>query len=116
MTSIDRQQHRVAVVYSCFEQPDTWSYRQDLDTFTRSRFPQTQSALELWRNHWQCSIDYFACSSFGMLGNSSIPNTVCEVGSPFHVLKSPDAWHPFGLTVHIYWLLSGKQDNSLIDY
>ena len=80
------------------------------------KFPQSQNAFERWSKSWDCKIAYFACSSFGVMGNPPTPN--CQVihsdaSGIFGVIKSPLFWKPFGLLAPLYWLHTGKIDPRL---
>ncbi|MEG4595405.1 hypothetical protein QUB00_26870 [Microcoleus sp. F8_C2] len=105
--------YRVAVVFSKFDQSPAYNYRHNLDEFITLKFPKIYSTLEGWRNAWNCSISYFACSAFGVVGNLPKPNAVAGKSGSCFCLKEPDVWKPFGLVSPIYWLLTGKKDRRL---
>ena len=49
-------------------------YLPDLDNFTTIKFPRLFYEMQKWSQDWNCSICYFACSAFGMVGNPPKPN------------------------------------------
>ena len=101
---------RYAIVFSKFDQAPGFFYLPDLNNFVTIKFPRLFSELQKWSQDENFSINYFACSAFGLLENPQRPNA--GVGG----LKEPNAWRPFGLVTPIYWLLSGKDDQILFDY
>jgi hypothetical protein len=107
LTESDKQNYRIAVMFSCFDQPELWQYRDKPDAFARSRFPQAQAALHKWSTNWGCAIAYFSLSSFGMIDGSERPNTNRN-DTRLTTLIDPDRWEPFGLIEPIYWLLLGE--------
>ncbi|HBE20773.1 MAG TPA: hypothetical protein DEG17_01040 [Cyanobacteria bacterium UBA11149] len=116
ITATEKQDYRIAIVFSKFDQPQAWIYRENIEQFTALKFPQMKSVMENWSQSWSCRTHYFACSAYGMTGNPLVPNAACinrgETGT-FAVLKSPITWNPFGLVSPIYWLLTGKHDRRL---
>jgi len=118
LSQSEKSKYRIAVIFSHFDLPEVWAYRKDLDTFVPRHFPRTHSVFTAWSHKWGCSVAYFACSAFGMIGDSGEPN--CKVvghgeKGTMAVLKDPEAWKPFGLVAPIYWLLTGKHDKRLLD-
>ncbi|MFB2969866.1 hypothetical protein ACE1CD_12900 [Aerosakkonema sp. BLCC-F183] len=111
-TSSERIKYRIAIIFSCFDQPEVWPYRKDLENFTAFKFSKTRDAIEKWIVNWGCSSAYFACSAFGMIGNTSTPNCHGEYGG----IAQPEAWKPFGLVAPIYWLLTGKYEEKFLIY
>jgi len=110
--------YRIAVVFSKFEQAQTWAYRHRLKQFMSIRFPQTQTILKEWSQDWGCSLAYFACSAFGMMGNPPRPNVITrrdDARGAMSILARPNLWKPFGLVAPIYWLHTGKHDSRLRD-
>lgn len=119
LTSTDKLNYRIAVVFSKFEQPEAWIYRFNLDKFTALKFPQVKSTILDWSNSWKCCSKYFACSAYGITGNPPVANTTDisrGKSGTFAVLKESSAWQPFGLLSPIHWLLTGKHDRRLDDY
>lgn len=108
--------YRIAVVFSKFDQPQAYKYLNDLDRFSSLKFFHVKSSLTKWSKSWNCSIEYFACSVYGMIGDSPIANATLnhtvDWGTSAN-LQEPNNWQPFGLISPIYWLLTGKRDKRL---
>ena len=109
------ENYRTAVVFSKAEQSQVWIHRHDVRKFMRLKFNQTYQTLENWGKDWQCSINYFLCSAFGMkvdkMGVPPTPNvkvTSRENGVTLGIIARPELWQPFGLVAPIYWLYTGK--------
>ena len=96
----DKPQYRIAVMFSHF----------DLQ-FVDLKFPHTKLALQIWSNNWNCAVAYFAYSAFGMIGDTSQAN--CQ--GRYQGIKNPKIWKPFGLIAPIYWLLTGRYDQTLLE-
>jgi GUN4-like len=110
------KQYRIAIVISKCEQPFLWNYRHQVQKLMSSKFPQTQKAFERWSKSWDCKIAYFACSSFGVMGNPPRANlrvTHTDAIGSFGCIERPEFWKPFGLLAPIYWLHTGKIDPRL---
>ena len=107
----DKRQYRIAVMFSHFDLPQVYPYKNHLNLFVDMKFPHTKLALQIWSNNWTCAVAYFAYSAFGMISNSSEAN--CK--GRYAGLKNPEIWKPFGLIAPIYWLLTGKYDKNLLD-
>lgn len=112
--------YRTAVVFSKAEQAQVWIHRHDIPKFMRLKFNQTYQTLERWSKEWQCPINYFLCSAFGMKvdrqGAPPTPNvkvTSRENGVTLGVINRPEDWQPFGLVAPIYWLYTGKDNPKL---
>jgi hypothetical protein len=80
------------------------------------KFWETHNFFQRWSQSWGCEMDYFACSSLGVIGNPPRPNFIVfhrnERGS-IGGIKNPQEWKPFGLLAPIYWLHTGKHDPRL---
>ncbi|PPJ65035.1 serine/threonine protein kinase [Cuspidothrix issatschenkoi] len=107
----DKRQYRIAVMFSHFDLPQVYPYKNHLNQFVNLKFPHTKLALQIWNNNWNCAVAYFAYSAFGMIGNSSEAN--CK--GKYAGIKNGKIWKPFGLIAPIYWLLTGKYDKNLLD-
>jgi hypothetical protein len=107
----DKRQYRIAVMFSHFDLPQVYPYKNHLNLFVDMKFPHTKLALQIWSSNWTCAVAYFAYSAFGMISNSSEAN--CK--GRYAGLKNPEIWKPFGLIAPIYWLLTGKYDKNLLD-
>ncbi len=110
LNSTDKANYRLAVVFSKFDQAPAWTYRHNVEDFVSRKFPRTKSVIIKWSQSWQYSVDYFACSAFGMVGNPPRPNVT---QGKWGALAKPEEWRPFGLVSPIYWLCTGKRDSSL---
>lgn len=110
----DKPKYRIAVMFSCFDRPQVYPYKNNLNCFICLKFPHTKLVLQNWSNSWGCSVAYFAFSAFGMIGNSDEPN--CKMRHEIYGnIKNPNMWKPFGLVTPIYWLLTGKNNPRLLD-
>ena len=109
-----KKEYRIAVIFSIFDRPEIYNYRKKLDIFIDQKFLKTKQTFENWRKKWRCSVKYFACSAYGMIGNSSKANaTVNKYGGM--VIKYPELWQPFGIFEPIYWLLTGEYEENLTE-
>ncbi|NMF66850.1 hypothetical protein DP113_13290 [Brasilonema octagenarum UFV-E1] len=80
------------------------------------KFPETQKVFEKWSQLWGCKITYFACSSFGVMGQPPRPNFTfirTDERGTIGVIRNSSQWKPFGLLAPIYWLHTGKHDPRL---
>ena len=97
----DKRQYRIAVMFSHFDLPQVYPYKNYLNQFVNLKFPHTKLALQIWNNNWNCAVAYFAYSAFGMIGDTSEAN--CK--GKYAGIKNGKIWKPFGLIAPIYWLL-----------
>ncbi len=105
------KRHRIAVVFTKGEQGGVFVSRHNSKDFAERKFPKTTIVLENWKKSWNCSMNFFICSAFGMIRELE-PN--CKgIGNGLFGLKEPNAWQPFGLVAPIYWLQTGKDDRQL---
>lgn len=118
----ERKSYRLAIVFSKAEQRQVWLYRNNIPKFMNNKFNATYKSLEQWSKEWQCPINYFFCSAFGMkIKIPDVPNrgnaevTSREGGVTRGILDNPDDWQPFGLVAPIYWLHTGKDHPQLRD-
>ncbi|QUS60499.1 GTPase domain-containing protein [Synechocystis sp. PCC 7338] len=102
------ENYRIAIVISKADQPKIWNSLKDLKGFFRKAFPLTYELLEDWNSQSEFAIEYFACSAYGMVGNSFNPNCH-EAGG----IKVPNAWNPFGIVYPLYWIATGKINQNL---
>ncbi|MGK7956581.1 MAG: hypothetical protein AB4063_15235 [Crocosphaera sp.] len=108
---------KIAVVMAKCERGELWTGRKDpdLDLF-RVRLPKTYHYLtEILPPE---RLQFFACSSFGVLGDSRWsfdprPNrynpddgSVSEYNA---FLRNAGQWYPYGLIPPLYWLATGKR-------
>ncbi|MFM5980378.1 MAG: serine/threonine protein kinase [Sphaerospermopsis kisseleviana] len=107
----DQPQYRIAVMFSHFDLPEVYPYKNNLHQFVDLKFPHTKLALQIWSNNWNCAVAYFAYSAFGMIGDTSQAN--CQ--GRYQGIKNPKIWKPFGLIAPIYWLLTGRYDQTLLE-
>ncbi|MEI6332355.1 MAG: SAV_2336 N-terminal domain-related protein [Pseudanabaena sp. ELA645] len=107
--------YKIAVVMSKIEEPSLWVNRHRPKDLVNTIFPKTGYAFERWSRDWNCKIEYFACSTFGVMGNLATPNLrkVNSVNGTIGVVADPELWKPFGLIAPIYWLYTGKRDRQL---
>jgi len=108
--------YRIAVVFSKFEQPQSWGYKNNLEEFMLRKFRRTKSSLQRWRRTWNCKVALFACSAFGTMGRPPRPNFRLVQRSREATsggIARPDVWRPFGLVAPLYWLRTGKNDSRL---
>jgi hypothetical protein len=109
---------RIAVVMSKCERGEAWTGRLDpREDLFRLRMPETYNELKLSR-HLPQRIEFFACSSFGVLGDKD-PRPNRLIGSndkrEYAYLMDKEKWRPYGLLSPIYWLTTGRRykDESL---
>ena len=113
----NKSKYRVALVFSKAEQPKILGYHQknEISTFIKEKFPDTQRVLQAWRKNWNCKMAVFFCSAFGTIPGTSKANTKQdsrdEFGTP--VLARPEFWQPFGLVAPLYWLYTGNGNIDL---
>ncbi|MBD2299954.1 serine/threonine-protein kinase [Nostoc sp. FACHB-190] len=118
VSASEQSKYRIAVMFSHFDLPEVYPYRNNLNQFITLKFPETQMILQSWSLTWHCSVAYFAYSAFGMMENSYEPNfkySYEDDYTKYGYLKNPAIWKPFGLVAPIYWLLTGKYDTRLTD-
>lgn len=114
LSSHSHQKYRIAIVLSKAEQPRIWNSLKDIKGYFRKLFPRSYEFLQEWNNEDDFFIEYFACSAFGLIGNSFSPNTLSDPGSPeCATLRDPDSWNPFGLIAPLYWIATGKKNKKL---
>ncbi len=107
---------RIAVVMSKCERGELWSGRKEPeeDLFA-VHLPDTHSMLKGYFREYPNRLRFFACSSFGVLGEKRpLPNRVSPLeNSPREVhrhafIRNRDVWKPYGLITPIVWLDTGK--------
>ena len=109
-------QYRIAIVISKCEEPLLWLYRNKPKELISKKFPATKLAFERFSQLSGCKINYFTCSSFGVMGNPPRPNFEfirTDERGIMGVIAKPSQWKPFGLLAPIYWLETGKNDPRL---
>lgn len=122
ISRIKVEEYRIAVVLSKADQPKVWNSLSKLEKIFQIYFPRTQSVLQEWNNLDGFSIEYFACSAYGMLGDSFKPNArQSNYSSDYSigwlgVIINKSGWRPFGLVAPIYWLCTGKIDPRLQEF
>ena len=107
------------------ERGEIWTgrFQPDEDLF-ELRLPETYEFLKNNFTSPKKRLKFFACSSFGVLGDSQYdfdprPNRNFgdyEADADIEgFIKNPDSWNPFGLISPLYWLSTGKElyDRSL---
>jgi hypothetical protein len=107
---------RVAVVISKCERGELWPCRLDAEEdLFRVRLKETYRVLK--EKLPPSRLRFFACSSFGVMGDSSgqhdpRPNRyISDDGSSAEFrayLRDVEAWKPFGLISPLYWLSTGR--------
>jgi len=109
---------RIAVVMSKCERGEAWTGRLDPgEDLFKLRMPETYKELQLPK-HLLHRIGFFACSSFGVLGDKD-PRPNRLIGSndkrEYAYLMNEKEWRPYGLLSPIYWLVTGRRykDESL---
>jgi hypothetical protein len=108
-----RNSLRVAVVMSKCERGELWPGRKEPeeDIFA-VHLPKTYSILrERLFSHSPGRLKFFACSSFGVLGQKQpLPNreNIVEGEHGLAVLRDPDVWEPYGLITPLVWLDTGR--------
>jgi predicted RNase H-like HicB family nuclease len=120
LSRLESHPSRLAVVFSHFDHPNIYSYRNNLNSLIAARFPATKLAIETWITD-ENSLAYFACSAFGMLNGTDKPNAIYRSSSTggylgSGTLKNPDIWQPFGVISPIYWILTGEYDERLLNF
>ncbi|MDJ0579204.1 hypothetical protein [Crocosphaera sp.] len=108
---------KIAVVMAKCERGELWTGRKDpdLDLF-QVRLPKTYNYLT--DKFGPKRLQFFACSSFGVLGDSRWsfdprPNRYTPDDGSLHeynaFLRNGDQWYPYGLIPPLYWLATGKR-------
>lgn len=106
--------YRIAVVISKAEDAKLWGSLDNIPNFMNRKFPQTQQALNQWKNEWKCQVEYFSCSAFGWMGTRRTPNTtVTQTTPPKAILRDRYAWKPEGLVQPIFWLQTGYRHSAI---
>ena len=116
-------QLRVAVVINKCERGELWPCRLDAEEdLFRVRLKETYKVLK--DKLPPSRLRFFACSAFGVMGDSSgqhdprpnryIPNDGSSAEFSAY-LRDVEAWKPFGLISPLYWLSTGRvfHDESL---
>jgi len=108
---------RIAMVLTKCELADLWVNRLKPQYLAEARFPKVYRRLKAWDAIGAGSVDFFANSAFGMLGNqypeaNSKKIDRNEFGMR-SVLKNPRQWRPFGMVAPIYWLCTGERHQDL---
>ena len=106
--------HRLAIVFTKGEM--VWSQRDNIDTFVGLKFCEVQRVITTWQSVWNCAVNYFFCSAFGMRGNPPRPNVRVVRRSAEGVqavIDMPNVWRPWGLVAPLYLLQTGKDDPTL---
>ena len=115
----NKSNYRIAIGFYKFEQSYLYLYHHKLTDFIERKFYHLQTAMNRWKTEWNCSVEYFACSGYGMIqkGDSRKPNcqNPPELSAKSARLKNPEAWQPFGLIAPIYWLVTGERDERIDD-
>ncbi len=101
------EEYRIAIVLSKADQHRLWNSLKNLKDFFAINFPRTHDLLEEWNQESKFSISYFACSAYGMIGDSFQLNAE-SISDYVFILRSASSWKPFGLINPIYWLATGK--------
>ena len=104
---------RIAVMMSKSERGEAWTGRLDPgDDLFKLRLPETYKELQK-KVYNPKRIDFFACSSFGVLGDKNPrPNRLIDSDHDmreYAYLREKDEWRPYGLFSPIYWLVKGKR-------
>lgn len=110
--------YRIAVAFTKAEQAEVWVYRHHIKEFVNLHFPQMQNTLNAWTKTWECPINHFFCSAFGMKGYPPQPNIKAltrDSSGVSGIIANPSVWRPFGLVAPIYWLHTGKDNQKLRD-
>lgn len=107
--------YRIAIVFSKFDQLILKINQQSPKKFARDQFLRTYNELRRWSEEWNCSIEYFFSSAFGLCGTPPEPNTIpiSNSNNVCYVLKNPMYWKPFGLISPILWLCTLQKIRSL---
>lgn len=103
---------RIAIVLTKGEQGTVWNSRRDISGFLKRKFPNTIKILRDWSFQWNCPIEYFVCSAFGVIPDVNTPNVK---GGAIGIIRETKLWIPFGLVSPLYWLYTGKHDDRLND-
>lgn len=104
---------RIAVMMSKSERGEAWTGRLDPgnDLF-KLRLPETYKELQK-KIHHPKRINFFACSSFGVLGDKNPrPNRLISSDNDmreYAYLREGSEWRPYGLFSPIYWLVKGRR-------
>ncbi|MBP0022155.1 MAG: hypothetical protein J7647_31940 [Cyanobacteria bacterium SBLK] len=107
--------YRIAIVFSKFDQLILKIDKLNQEEFARKRLIRTYNELQRWEEEWNCSIEYFFCSAFGLIHTIPEPNTI-KLRDSGYVLKNPLKWKPFGLVEPILWLCTGQKNNKIMNF
>lgn len=114
---IDRSDFRLAVVMGKCERGELWTGRKDpaFDIF-KKRLPKTYKHLNRFFGN-RNNLEFFACSSFGVLKNLEnpkiplpLPNRKNFIKDDYRraVIREPKQWKPYGLITPLVWLNTEK--------
>ncbi|MGK7883216.1 MAG: hypothetical protein AB4057_01150 [Crocosphaera sp.] len=113
----NQSNYRIAIGFYKFEQSNVYLYRDNLNDFIELKFYHLQTAMNQWKTKWNCSVEYFACSGFGIIEEGELRKPNClnhpDGGAKWGTLRNPEEWQPFGLVAPIYWLLTGERDQRI---
>ncbi|MDJ0579206.1 hypothetical protein [Crocosphaera sp.] len=115
----NQSNYRIAIGFYKFEQSNVYLYLDNLNNFVELKFYHLQTAMNQWKTKWNCSVEYFACSGFGIIEEGELRKPNCKNdpnprgGAKWGTLRNPEEWQPFGLVAPIYWLLTGERDERI---
>lgn len=107
---------RIAVTFSKADRTNLWNAKYDAENHARNNFPRMYSTLQKLSDVEGCSIEFFACSAFGMKGIPPKANVNTDKEGYSGGIADPFVWQPFGLAGPIYWLATGRKDTRLEGY
>ena len=112
-----KNKKRIVLVLTKCEQSELWINRNQPKQMIAARFPQLYQKFQNWKELGTGEVEYFTASAFGILGSKfPEPNSQKisrDRGGTRSVIKNPRRWRPFGLVTPIYWLCTGKKDQTL---
>lgn len=106
------QTRRVAVALTKCDMSELWIHRYNPKEKIMARFEALHGKLQ---NSNSITLNYFATSAYGMLGNENETSNSKIVRSDDNgtraVIREPDSrlWRPFGIVEPFYWLYTGKR-------
>lgn len=106
--TVGRSEIQIAITFSKSDSIGLWNSRSDPQEYARTYFPNFYRSLKELSAAKACSVEFFACSAFGMQGIPPKAN-LNEYGG----IADPIVWQPIGLVGPIYWLATGTKDGRL---
>lgn len=112
---------RLAFVLTKCERGELWTSRNNPEKeIFNKHFVESMTVIKEIRennNIPESNIEYFALSTFGVLGeydfrpnrNDAASESATELTSTLKTWNNPTLWHPYGMLSPIYWLITGRR-------